>query len=467
MPAQPKKYTFENGVMKLNPEYSAWRAAQSGETAPSKVPANATPLAIVSSLEDVADATAQQKNGGVDMQIAATTVTALEVIQDDEYAKKLGQPDTLVDGSRILEGLTDFFVKFEVPVGMVNKLMALQLYHLKFIIDDSGSMNAKTDSMLNEASVHVLRGTTPDKRVPMTRWQEAETRLHNMIDVLAFIPTKSIEIRFLNAKNVIRLQRFGKSITEFAIDAHGQIVDNFSTVVVKYKTPTLRVLTEAFRSTAGSPDPCMHYLVTDGVPSDCNIQQVSQLITNRAQPDRNPLTLISCTDEDEEVEWMKEVEEVAPYCSELDDYQDEKNEVLNDQGVGFPYTKGYWLISQLVSAINPNDLDAIDENVPFTKDTLDNLLGRVHSSSEYQYYFERNPHASLYLDLYGRFLNEPTFARAFVSRQEQIRREKKAGYKNGARTKPPPAPATLAPQLANITSANQPFAVAQAQVYVP
>jgi len=61
MPAQPKKYTFENGVMKLNPEYSAWRAAQSGETAPSKVPANATPLAIVSSLEDVADATAQQK----------------------------------------------------------------------------------------------------------------------------------------------------------------------------------------------------------------------------------------------------------------------------------------------------------------------------------------------------------------------------------------------------------------------
>ena len=40
---------------------------------------------------------------------------------------------------------------------------------------------------------------------------------------------------------------------------------------------------------------------------------------------------------------------------------------------------GYWIICQLVSAINPTDLDAIDENMPFTKSTLDNVLGRVHT----------------------------------------------------------------------------------------
>ena len=116
------------------------------------------------------------------------------------------------------------------------------------------------------------------------------------------------------------------------------------------------------------------------------------------------------------------------------DYQDEKEEVLGDQGSGFPYTRGFWMISQLVAAINPDDLDAIDESLPFTKSTLDNLLGRTHTPQEYQFYFERNPHAPLYVDLYPRFLNEACFARALVPLQAQRQRETGAGYVNG---KPP------------------------------
>jgi hypothetical protein len=36
--------------------------------------------------------------------------------------------------------------------------------------------------------------------------------------------------------------------------------------------------------------------------------------------------------------------------------------------------QGMWLLSNLVAAINPHDLDALDENVPFTKFTLDGRL---------------------------------------------------------------------------------------------
>merc|ERR1712232_44980 len=273
------------------------------------------------------------------------------------------------------------------------------------------------------------------------------------MDILAFIPTKSIEIRFLNAKNVIYLVRAGKTVEEFSSDAHTQIADAFSTIAVKYKTPTLRVMTEAFNSAAGSVDPTMHYLLTDGVPSDASVRQVADLIKNRANPKSNPLTLISCTNEDEESEWMKQVEEVAEYCSEADDFADERREVEKDQGVGFPYTKGYWLISQLVATINPHDLDAIDENLPFTKHTLDNVLGRVHSPKEYQYYFERNPHADLYLDNYSRFLNEKVVSRNIVSKSDQARREAGAGYRNGERRRQVPSPASLASRLEKITAA--------------
>ena len=41
----------------------------------------------------------------------------------------------------------------------------------------------------------------------------------------------------------------------------------------------------------------------------------------------------------------------------------------------------------LVAALNPTDLDALDESVPFTKKTLDNLLGRELSGEEYGHYF--------------------------------------------------------------------------------
>lgn len=451
--AKPKKYIFDNGVMKINPEYTTWKEAQSGGPVKPSKPDDQLPVAVVSSMGDIADAGEEQYAAtGTNLALSNSTAAAIEIIQDEEFTEQFQDPGGDLDGSELLEGLTRHFARFEVPLGLINKLMALQLYHLKFIIDDSGSMNAPTDSMLSDANEHVLRGQPKSNSIPMTRWQEAETRLHNLIDILAFIPTKSIEMRFMNAKNVIYLQRAGKTTEEFANDAHSQIVDNFSTIDVKYKTPTLRVMTESFQSAQALPEPCMHYLLTDGVPSDCHVAQVSELIKNRSNPQGNPVTLISCTNEDQESEWMKEVEEVAPFCSELDDFNDEKAEVEKDQGSGFPYTMGYWLISQLVAAINPLDLDAIDENVPFTKYTMDNLLGRTHTPQEYQYYFERNPHASLYLDLYGRFINEQVSSKSIVNMEEQMRRERKAGYRNGNRMSRPPAPATLASKLASITA---------------
>lgn len=449
----PKKYTFKNSIMQLNPNYKRWEASRSGTNTPLTKPYNNRPLAIVSSMDDVVKATEEQyKANGVNMRLAQSTVAALEIMQDEEFTEEFKQPGGGLDGSELLDGLVEYFVQYEIPVGMINKLMALQLYHLRFIIDDSGSMNASTDGMLNEASEHVLRGLVPCDTTHMTRWQEAETRLHNMMDILAYIPTKSIEIRFLNADKKIYLQRVGKTTVQFLTQAHAQIAQTFSKITPTNGTPTLCALAESLSSTEGSIDPYLHYLFTDGVPTDCQVQDLKDLVMYRNRPEHNPITFISCTDVDADAEWMKQVEEVAPFCSELDDFRDEREEVLNDQGEGFPYTKGYWLISQLVSVINPHDLDAIDENLPFTKSTLDNLLGRVHTPQEYQYYFERNPHASIYLDLYKKFLTEATFARNFVSRAEQVKRERKAGYRDGARTKKGISVSKISSKLQKITS---------------
>jgi hypothetical protein len=41
------------------------------------------------------------------------------------------------------------------------------------------------------------------------------------------------------------------------------------------------------------------------------------------------------------VEWMKDCEEIAPFCSESDDFADEAEEVLRDQVPVFPIRAPY------------------------------------------------------------------------------------------------------------------------------
>lgn len=100
------------------------------------------------------------------------------------------------------------------------------------------------------------------------------------------------------------------------------------------------------------------------------------------------MTFLSCTGEDEQVEWMKDAEEIISYCAECDDFNDEADEVHRDQGNALPFTLGFYLICSLVAAMNPDDLDAMDESVPFTKATLDNLLGIEHNERTYRHYFD-------------------------------------------------------------------------------
>eukprot|EP00604_Paraphysomonas_vestita_P002964 CAMPEP_0174820948 /NCGR_PEP_ID=MMETSP1107-20130205/5103_1 /TAXON_ID=36770 /ORGANISM="Paraphysomonas vestita, Strain GFlagA" /LENGTH=367 /DNA_ID=CAMNT_0016037275 /DNA_START=57 /DNA_END=1157 /DNA_ORIENTATION=- len=306
-------------------------------------PYSIEPLQVISSLNDVADATdAQTDATGIPLQLSNNTIDTIQQLQSDEYVAQFNiSPD---NAYLLLEGLTDSFVQYEVPIGMINKLHSLSLYRLNFIVDDSGSMRADTDVNLIDGTSYLHRGehAHPREGVPMTRWQEAENRLHILIDILAYIPTKIIIIRFLNAKNIINITHDGKTIEQFKEEGHRRIIEAFSTIDVKYKTPTHRVLTKVFQEAAEFPDPTMHYLFTDGVPSDQPIEAVASLILHRQFPERNPLTLMSCTNEDEEVEWMKQIESTAPYCAEIDDYQDEKREVIYDQGPAFPYTKGFW-----------------------------------------------------------------------------------------------------------------------------
>jgi len=370
MTTPPKKYIKINGVMKMNPAYKAWKNAQSGGSVPvaNAVPSNPNALPVVSSMDDHMKL---NEDLGTDVPLAESTDATIEMMQEPEISYEAGmQPDEMVDQ------LGSVLSKYEVPMGLMNKLMMLSEYaSLEFIIDDSGSMQMNSDTI------------NPTTRRPNTRWEEAHQRLKEMVEILAYVPFNQIGIEFLNRKDRVTLKRNGQSPQDFLQGAVQQIDAQFARGP-SGTTPALEKLQESFLRGQGVS--IARYFFGDGLPNGGRraISEIVRIVKNRQDPSMNPVTFLSCTNEDEAVEWMKDCEEVAPFCSESDDYSDESREVLEDQGEALPYTRGFWLICQLVAAMNPDDLDAMDESVPFTKSTLDNLLGIQHNEESYRYYFD-------------------------------------------------------------------------------
>lgn len=407
-----KKYIFKDGVMKLNPAYVDPQNPhqQSTFAAPDKV------LAPISTPQDYMGASeVHQQATGVPIQLSDSTTSSLEIMQDPGFINQFQSPERL-DQGRLLDGLTSVFAQYEVPIGLVNKLLPLSQYKLNFIMDDSTSMRQKSDAPFNESSSYIKarRSRKGDTQSILTRWEEAEDRLHIMIDMLAYIPTAEIKIQFLNRSDTLVLNHAGKTPEQFAHEAHMQIDRAFNNLP-DGMTPIYSKLREALTQTNS---PTIHYLFTDGLPNDvpppperANLYDgqpdeekydnphakevrkddrlfwLKKIILDR-NAQMNPLTFMSCTDQDKETNWMKQMDNLAPLAAEIDDFRSERREVLENQGAGLPFSKGFWLCCQLAGAID-EDLDNMDEPKAFSQSKLSNLLGRQLTAQEYQYYLEQ------------------------------------------------------------------------------
>lgn len=451
------KYITENGVMKKNPLYNAPQPpAKQGN------PQASAPLAVVSCVDDVMHASdIQAAKTGLTVPVAASTANTIDMLQEDDMLAKYKSPVPL-DGGELLDVLGAKFAHYETPLGLVNKLMMLKDYKLDFLIDNSGSMSQETDVKASDATepvkscIRARLGREPISNEPhpdmMTRLEEAEDRLHIMVGFLAYLPIEHIQLRFLHEQQATVFYRTGKTPAQFEDHMHKEIRERFKTVRLLDSTPLAAPLKIGFDYSGK----WSHYLFNDGAPNEGG-KAIAQQIIHRKNPADHALTLISCTNEDGATAWMKLVDSKAKYVAELDDYSDERDEVVKKQGEAFPYTRGLWLLSQLVASINPEDLDALDENLPLTKYFLDNILGRQLNPNEYQYYFQRNPNAFMYVREYHRFLNQEVSARAIISEPDQEQRELNAGYIEGKR--PAGYLANIAAQLDPITQeANQRFA---------
>ena len=360
-----QKYTTANGIRKYNPAYVP--------------PANATKAAPfinqATALPVIPAPTAPSLEEEEIVVIPTTTYEAAVVAYHVEAEPEiyLGGYDGEGDS---LDELNSIMTKYEVPAGLLTKLLQVKEFQLmEVIVDDSGSMNCATDA---------LDPITGNK---MSRWWEAKWRISQMIELLAYVPSPPMRIYFLNRKDVISIERNSGELPSDYIKRAESILQGAFGRNPGGTTPAREAI-DASLSRNGHMK-VMRYFLGDGVPNggEYACKQIRDMIIYRPAPRDNPFTFMSCTNQDDQVEWMKTTEEKAPYCAEFDDYLDEAREVLRDQGNAFPYSFGLHMVAQIVAAFNPHDLDAMDESVPFTKAVLDSLLGYQSSQEEYRYYF--------------------------------------------------------------------------------
>ena len=76
-------------------------------------------------------------------------------------------------------------------------------------------------------------------------------------------------------------------------------------------TPALEKLQETFVRGEGAS--IARYFFGDGLPNGGPraAKEILKILKFRKDPAQNPVTFLSCTDEDEAVEWMKDAEEVS------------------------------------------------------------------------------------------------------------------------------------------------------------
>jgi hypothetical protein len=172
-------------------------------------------------------------------------------------------------------------------------MMMSEFQTLEFIIDDSGSMQCATDAL------------DPVTRKPMSRWKEAQLRLGELIEILAYVPFNQIVIEFLNRRDRISLSRQGRDPAAFVHDAHTEIDAVFARAPAG-TTPALEKLQESLIRGRGKS--IARYFFGDGTPNggERAKKEIVSILRHRVDPSNNPITFVSCTNEDDQVEWMKD-----------------------------------------------------------------------------------------------------------------------------------------------------------------
>ena len=240
--------------------------------------------------------------------------------------------------------INNLLSKYDINPMLSEKMSILEEYEIVLLLDDSGSMNTP----LNDHTSHA------------TRWDELKDVIKIIIDISTTYDDNGIDLYFLN-------RGFRQNIKNYT-QIGDLILDPPSG-----RTPLNQRVLEILRSYSTCNKPLLLVIATDGVPTDSygntNIQAFKQTLLNKNHS-KVYVSFLACSDNDDDIEYLNDLDKTIPNIDTLDDYISEKKEVLAAQGNDFKYNFEDHIVRLLLGPIC-QELDSLDEyKIKKSKNTI-------------------------------------------------------------------------------------------------
>merc|ERR1719409_12636 len=185
----------------------------------------------------------------------------------------------------------------------------------------------------------------PDGKYVTTRWDE----LMHFLQLVTRIGGElagEVDFHFLNAGAVEKVEAWEQvaPVADRGPMGYTPLISTMQDVFAKYdpKVTERRLIT---------------IIATDGVPSDIPVgfnaeQAVSGILQRRPCIDKSFVTFLSCTDNDQDVAYIKRLDADVKHVDEVDDYNTERLEVMAAKRQLYRnFSVGDWALKAVVGAV--------------------------------------------------------------------------------------------------------------------
>ncbi|KAJ3032483.1 hypothetical protein HDV00_007448 [Rhizophlyctis rosea] len=249
--------------------------------------------------------------------------------------------------SEDMERFRDVIGLYEISHLMASKLRALDAYDIVLICDDSGSMRSPSAQGL---------GARVDPYAPKsTRWDELRYVVNIISAIATTLDEDGIDIYFLNRLGLRNVKNPSQIEQAFhTLPSGGTPINSVLRRVLSDKRPVY--------ASPESSKKLLIILATDGEPTDeAGISTLRHILTNERQPiDRVHVIFVACTDDDNAIAYLNQWDTSIKNVDVIDDYWNERREVLRVQGEGFMFSKGDWVCKILLGSVD-TEIDHLDE----------------------------------------------------------------------------------------------------------
>ena len=239
-----------------------------------------------------------------------------------------------------LATLNAILAKYEITIADANDLVVLQEYEVVVIADDSGSMS------LSSVPPNQRRLGQPGP----TRWDELGQTLRLVCEIACCLDDDGIDIYFLNRPKLSNIRSvddpsFAQSL---ASPPRGT-------------TPLTERVRDVLNDYSRSEKPVLLLIATDGEPNGGHrafSRLIVDTVTKRATSVTFKVQVLACTEDEDSVAYLNDLDDAAPGIDVTDDYYSERQQILAAGRVRV-FRRSDWVIKALLGPIlrKYDDLD--------------------------------------------------------------------------------------------------------------